>query len=350
MPEEKPTVYILRGNDHEAIKSTIKQFYESLGEPDMAEMNTNRLEGKSTSLNDLRAAALALPFLTDRRLVVLEDAIHPYGGKENEHKRDEFLALLDSLPASTALVLEVPDSQKYKKNNQGQWELVWEKLKEQHWLIKWAKDAGHRAFIVDCALPQEDKMLTWIQRKVGELGGSITPQGAATLAEYVGTNTQRATQEINKLLTYVNFERAVEDEDVRNLTMEDRQVNIFDMVDAIGSRDGQKALDLLCLLKDEVDFGQLFGMVIRQFRMLLQAREVMDAGGNVRETARIIGQPYFVADKITKQVRSFDLPSLEGIYHRLHEIDVNAKTGQMDGYVALDVLITRLANNLVLTP
>jgi len=68
MSEEiKPIVYILRGDDREAIKSHIKSLYNKLGELDMAEMNTTRLEGKSADLNDLRSAALSLPFLAERR-------------------------------------------------------------------------------------------------------------------------------------------------------------------------------------------------------------------------------------------------------------------------------------------
>ena len=65
MTEAKPVVYILRGDDREAIEAHIHAFYASLGTPDMAELNITRLEGKTASLNDLRSAALALPFLTE---------------------------------------------------------------------------------------------------------------------------------------------------------------------------------------------------------------------------------------------------------------------------------------------
>ena len=75
MPAEKPIVYILRGDDREAIEAHIHKAYASLGAPEMAALNTTHLEGKSITLNDLRASALALPFLTERRLVVVDDAL-----------------------------------------------------------------------------------------------------------------------------------------------------------------------------------------------------------------------------------------------------------------------------------
>ncbi len=127
MASDKPTVYILRGDDREQIESRLNDFSARLGEPDMAEMNTSHLEGKSTSLNDLRSAALAMPFLTERRLVIMEDAIQPFSGRGKEKDREAFLVLLESLPPTTALVLVIPDSKKYSKGS-----FKWETLKENH--------------------------------------------------------------------------------------------------------------------------------------------------------------------------------------------------------------------------
>jgi DNA polymerase III subunit delta len=339
MPEEKPIVYILRGDDRQAIEEHLRDLQNKIGDSNVVEMNINRLEGKSSSLNDLRAAALSMPFLTKRRLVILEDALQSYSGRGRQEERRQFLELLDSLPQSTGLVLVIPDSRRYQQG-----EMRWEKLDQSHWLMKWSKDAGGRAYVQDCLLPADREMGGWIQKKVSEMGGKITTQGADTLAEYVGNNTQRAIREIDKLLTYVNFERAVEDEDVRKLTAQDRQADIFELVDAIGSREGRKALDLLHLLLEDMEFIQLFGMIVRQFRLLLEAREIMDDGGNADDVANLVHQHPFVARKVTEQASRFDLLSLEAIYHQLLKIDVDSKTGQMDGDVALDVLIARLAN------
>jgi DNA polymerase III subunit delta len=124
----------------------------------------------------------------------------------------------------------------------------------------------------------------------------------------------------------------------------DHQSDIFAMVDAIGERNGQKALELLHILLEEMDFIPLFGMVIRQFRLLIQAREILDLGGTERDLIETLGLHPFVAEKIWTQARQFDLPSLEMIYYHLLEIDLGEKTGRMPGELALDVLIARLAH------
>ena len=342
MLDAKPVVYILRGDDREAIESHIHAFRKSLGAPDMADMNTTHLEGKYININDLRAAALALPFLTERRLVVLEDALSLFEKKGDQAFHEEILTFLDSLPHSTALVLVISDFQKNRKRD-GRWEAYWATLGKRHWLMRWAEEAGSRVFIQDCALPTDREMANWIRNKSAELGGGFTPLASQTLADFIGNNTQRAAQEIVKLLTYVNYERPVDDDDVQRLSIQEKQSDIFDMVDAIGNRDGKRAMELLHLLLEEIAFGQLFAMIIRQFRLILQAREIIDDGGNEGDIAKQLGQMPFVARKIAAQAQHFDLPALEAIYQHLLIIDLDTKTGGMDGEVALDIFITRLA-------
>ena len=349
MSEEKPIVYILRGDDRQAIEAHLHTFISNLGIPDMAAMNTTRLDGKTAGIGELQSAALALPFLAERRLVILEDALQPYTGKSrsangnSSEKWADFVALLDSLPPTTALVLVIPDERKNRKRGGG-WESYWNLLNDRHWLIKWAHAAGGRALILDCALPTEREMSGWIVQKAKELGGSVTPSGAQMLAEYVGNNTQRAQQELLKLLTYVNFEVAVSEQDVEKLCFNEMQASIFDMVDALGNRDGKTALRLLHLLLEEGDFSyQIFPMVVRQVRLLIQARELMEMGAKDQDLAKSLGVPLFVARKVSNQAQKFDLPTLERLHHHLLEIDLGEKTGSMPGEVAIDVLIGRLA-------
>ena len=338
MSEEKPIVYLLRGDDREEIESKLRDFYQRLGAPDMAEMNTTRLEGKSTTLNDLRAAALAMPFLTERRLVIVEDALAPYNGSGKQKVREDLLALLDSLPQTTALVMVIPDSRRYRRG-----EYKWENLKDSHWIMKWLANAKPRAMVLDCALPSQSEMVNWVRKKAVELGGSFSPGAAAILAEYVGNNTQRATREIEKLLTYVSFQRPVDDDDVRRLTSQDQEGDIFGMVDAIGLRNGKEALRLLHILLEESEVLQIFGMVTRQFRLLIQAREILDSGGSEDGVRSQLSLHPWVAQKVTEQAKQFSLSALDEIYQHLLKIDVDGKSGGMPVDLALDVLIARLA-------
>lgn len=314
----------------------------------MAELNTTHLEGHLTTINDLRAAALAAPFLTERRLVVVDDALRVVakkgagkGQSGDKKNQSEFIAFLDSLPRSTALLLVIPDTIKKRKRS-GVWESYWQTLNINHWLIKWVNSAGDRAYVHNCPLPTGGEMAKWIQEKAQALGGIFTPRASQTLMEYLGNDTQRAAQEIEKLLTYVNIDRPVNDEDVQLLSIPENQSDIFELVDALGNRDGEKGIRQLHLLLEENDVVPVFSMIIRQFRLILQTREILDEGGDAQDVEKKLHQRSFVARKVCAQAQHFNMETLESIYQQLQKIDVDMKTGGMKGDMAMDLFIARL--------
>jgi DNA polymerase-3 subunit delta len=83
-------------------------------------------------------------------------------------------------------------------------------------------------------------------------------------------------------------------------------------------------------------------MVIRQFRLLIQAREILDGRGNQNDVARALGVHPFVAEKATQQAARFSIESLEYIYHKLLSIDEGVKTSQITLDLALDTLVVEL--------
>jgi DNA polymerase-3 subunit delta len=182
----------------------------------------------------------------------------------------------------------------------------------------------------------------WIIGEAKRQGGQIEAGAAARLAEMVGEETRQAAQEITKLLAYVNFAHPIGLEDVEAVSVVTASVDVFELVDALGLRDGKKAQKLLhCLLEDK-DAFELFGMVVRQFRLLTIAREVMDEGGTLPEATAALGTHPFVAEKAWNQARKFSMESLTAIYHRLLAMDEASKTGGMPLDAALDMFIVEL--------
>jgi len=336
MSETKPIVTILRGDDSTRMEVLLRQYQGELGAPDMASLNTSQLDGNTASLDDMRSATLTMPFLAPRRLVIMDHALVRFEGKKSE-EQGKFIALLDSLPQTTSLVLLIEDHLLSKAGK-----TFWEKLTPKHWLMNWVKEAGTRAHVEDCRLPGDKEMTAWVQKKAREMGGEFKPDASAKLAEYVGNNTLRAVTEINKLLTYVNLQRAVTTEDVVLLTAQEHEGNIFDLVDAIGERNGRAALSQLQILLERSDALEISGMITRQYRLLLQAREILDEGGGENQVREELNLHPYVAQKLTSQARRFKITQLEEIYRRLLKIDLDIKTGGMPGDVAYEVLVTEL--------
>ncbi len=319
-----PNVYFFFGNDEFAISRRLKEFEAGFADPTSADMNTACLDARTMSENDLNTAIHAMPFLAPRRLTLLAN---PSARYVKPAERQKFEAFIEKTPETAQLVI---------------YELIEPKEVERHWLVKWA--ARKRGLVETQAfmLPRPQEMSGWIIHETALQGGSISPPAAAKLAEMVGVDTRQAAQEIAKLLAYVNWERQVEVRDVEAVSIVTAQESVFDFVDALAAGNSQSAQRLLHRLLENEDTFVLWGMVIRQFRLLLQVREVLEAGGGKEQVAAALNVHPFVAEKTLAQVRAFTLPTLEAIYHKLLDIDEAAKTSQMTLDLALDTLVVEL--------
>jgi DNA polymerase-3 subunit delta len=188
-------------------------------------------------------------------------------------------------------------------------------------------------------------MARWIQAEAKSSGGDFSPGGARLLAGLVGADKRHAAREVEKLLAYTNYARPVEEDDVQHVAVsaeEEDSSQIFQLVDALGHQQGQVALNLLHQLLGLREPLSIFGMIVRQFRLLLLSREILDAGGTVEAVREKLDLHPYVAGKVIAQARNFDLPTLEAIYHKLGQFDRSIKTGGISATTALDTLIADL--------
>jgi DNA polymerase-3 subunit delta len=333
MTEKKPTVYLLYGDDDFAINEVLQRLREMLGDPTTADMNTQLFTGKALDLSEFEQACSTIPFLTHRRLIILEEADYLKRNPNwNQETEEHFLKLLENIPETTALVLiDRADIRTAKKT---------ENYQKSSPLFQWAVANPEKAYLRKCLSPRDGAFIHWLSNRCHVLGGEIHPTAAHLLAELVAEDPFIANQELVKLLDYVDRQRPISTDDIEQLTPFHGQSSIFDMVDAIGQRRGQEALQFLRRILEQDDPRYAFNMIIRQFRLLIQAREVLDSREDPRQKLKL--HP-FVIEKISAQARNFSLTDLERIYHQLLKIDVAAKTGQAVVEVELDRLIAELA-------
>lgn len=331
MAKDPPVVYLLHGDDEFAIAQFVADLKAKLGDSSTAEMNFAELDGRSLAFDDLVRATSAMPFLAKRRLAVLYHPLVYLKHPSNRHKMLEYLA---KIPATAALVLVeyqiLTDERDRRKG-------------KVHWLEDWALKAGDRVYIRAFSQPRGAAMARWIQERAQAYGGQFDNQAAGMLSSLVGDDTRLADHEIQKLLLYVNFERDVEIDDVQHLTAHALEGDIFALVDGLGNRNSRVASTMLHRLMEEDDPLRIFGMIIRQFRLILLAREILDQGGLEDEIARRLKVHPYVAKKVAAQAQGFSLPALEMVYHDLLDADEAIKSGQSEPPLMLDLLIAQFA-------
>lgn len=321
MAGHPPRVYLLYGDDELAQTEFLHRLLDKLGDPATASLNLQTFEAEGLDFAQLEAACAVMPFLSPRRLVVLRKPTALLRAENRQGKR--LLALLDTLPSTTALVLLEPGD-----------------LREDSPLLRWAASNPQAAFVRAFSIPRGEDFIRWLRQRCQSMGGQIEPAAAALLAQSVADDPIRAVKELEKLLDYVNYQRPIRPDDVELLTPGTRQTDVFAMVDALGAGNSRMAQVHLHRLLQQESPRYAFAMITRQFRLLLQAREAIDDGDDPHAA---LGLPPFVARKVIAQAQRFALVELERIYHALLECDLAMKTSEMDDVVALDTLLAGLA-------
>jgi DNA polymerase-3 subunit delta len=356
MPLPEENVIICHGDDDIAISQYIQMLEHELGDGAMGDVNITKMDGRTSSENDLVNIVRSTPFFSEKRLVILSNPLTKMGrGKRDDAEESEsgssegsvgdtkkrFISLLDVLPGSTALVLIVEDSLSWDSKTKGK---SWEVLKGSHFLMKWASQNPGKVLIKPFPLPDPRDMPDWIIKEAAGKNCRIKPDAAAELAQYVGNDTRLAALEIEKLSIYVEGTRPVEMEDVMALSTSTSSATIWNLVDAIGQKNPHRAMLLFHQLLETKDVQfEIFPMIIRQFRLLLMAREVLDDRGDEGMITRELGVAPYVARNLNKQAASFSMPKLEKIYYQLMKIEEDSKSGGGDLEVAIDSLIVSAA-------
>lgn len=338
------TVYLLHGPDDFALTEFVGQLKTKLGDPATADLNTMVFDGRTVTLPELRSIADTLPFLAPQRLVIIEGWLTKLLSKGEASEDEEESASTSSASGSTARETLARLAEYLPTVSPTTALVLAEKrtLPERNALLKilTGKDWATIKFF---DLPKGEGLVKWIMARAKAEGGAFEREAAHALAT-AESDPRALGNEITKLLTYVNFARPVELADVETLTPMGGEAKIFDMVDAIGQRRGPVALRELHKLLDKEEPLYILGMIVRQFRLMLQAKELLEARTGEGDISQTLGLHPFPTKKICEQSRAFTLPALDRIYHRLLDYDADMKTGRADSATALDTLVVSLTS------
>lgn len=331
MTKPTPTFYVLHGTDDLRIDEEVKRLRAAMGDTPDAEMNISEFDGEIASVPEILNAVTSYPFLADKRLVIVRGLLawitRKGAGEAGKQAVEQLVKALPTLPEWARLALVERD-----------------KLPDTHRIVKLARETPtgyEKAYVA----PKDTT--GWITKRAAEeYDTPIEPRAAQALASVTGDDLRRADHELVKLASYVGGERPISEADVALLTPYVAEANLFEMVDALAEGRGRVALALLHRLlreKDEDPF-RVYGMIVRQFRLLLIAKEHLLLTGRRDGLKEALGtNSDFVVDKTARQSRAFTLEQLEEIYRTLMDYDLKMKTGRVEPVLALDWLFARLS-------
>ena len=290
--------------------------------------NVAQLDCEKEELGKVIEAVLAVPFLAEKRMVVLENLLV----SKNKDLRADLLKRIEekSLPDNNIIIFwEGTDKFRTKDAKAFMGRLLKEKYVQLFEELAGVKLSG------------------WVVSEVSARGGKINNQAVQYLATHVGGDMWQLNSLIDQLVVYKSSEEEIEMEDVELFLEQKMDDNIFNLVDAIV---GKQSKNVFGMIQEQYRQGKdphyVFAMLLRQFRILLELRDLFDREDGMQSNvmAQKLGLHPFVVKKSFPFVKRYSHDTLKSIYTNLLEFDINTKTGQGDPVVLLDIFVGRICS------
>jgi len=291
---------LLFGENSYLLRKELNQLVDNFKKNE-GDLNLAILDAKSVDEGEIISACETSPFLGNERLTIVKDF-------DFKKSADCLVGFLENFPKTCKLVLTAKNVDARKK------------------LFKAFKKFGA---VKEFPLPKPAEFKKWLREEVSKQDLVIDAGALELLATYTLGNCESAESEIMKLKTFADGEK-ITSGDVKLLTHPNIHASVFNLTDAIGERRiGNALVDLRDIVNRGENLVQIFFMVVRQFRILLNLQALASHQISPAEVARRLKLHPFVVQTSLRQLRNFSELELREAHSKLLKIDVDMKTGKL---------------------
>lgn len=281
------------------------------------------LEANNLNIDAFRKAVLSQGLFVAKRLIIIENLL--------KQKKDK------------ALIQEIFNYLKKIKRDEDNVVIFWDEAVEKTQLSDIQKQIFDLLikgkYSQEFPLLSDKELVAWIKKEVLKQGNKIQPPAAQILAQQIGPDLWRLSNELDKLSVNTKL---IGVDDVKLLADLKPEDSIWLLVDAVGEKNKKRAVKLLA---DQIEIGAplgwIFSMLVRQYRILLQIKEAIgdQESANHFQIAQRLKLHPFVCQKALRQAKNYSLEDLKKIYGQLLDVETKIKTTSLDPEVLLNLLI-----------
>ncbi len=317
------SVYVIAGPDSFRVRHQVESLLDRLLEPEQRALALYQPKAQEATLAEVLDELRTLPFLSPRRVVLLEDA-----GDFVRDNRESLEKYFDAPSLCGVLILTVkswPSNTKLAKKLPAIGDLI---------EIEELKRYQLPAFVVQCARDEFKK--------------SIAMEAAELLVEWVGDEPGALHSEVEKLAVYVDRRGTITAEDVESLTGHNRLLGAFDVIDKLVARNLSGALDALrqMFAADKSAEYSVIGAFAYHVRQLISARALQEKGTSEEQIVRQLRIPRFRASTLLRQAGRMDWRVLGGLICDLARLDYAGKTGRAEIPTAMEQWVIQLSGRM----
>ncbi len=303
--------YLLYGSE-EYLKKLYRDKLKAAVLQDDTDINYSYFEGKAVEPRQVYAAAQTLPFFSDRRLILIENS-------GLFKAQSELSELLEETPDSTVVIFIETEIDKRSK------------------LFKLVKDRGT---VSEMNGLDEKNLKLFVVSLLEQAGKKITEASALYLLDKTGSDMLNLCNEVDKLISYTMGREIVINADIDAVVTTQITGKIFQMIDAIGSKQQNKALELYYeLLSVREKPMSILYLITRHFNILLLSKNLQSLGHSSSSIAELAGVPPFAVNKYLAQTKNFSMQKLKDALEFGAEIEEQVKTGRMQEKIGVELFL-----------
>ena len=314
------TVLLFEGEEEQLKQNALAALRKAILPPGMEEMNEMILDDPET--DQLVAAAETLPFLADRRLIVVRDHPALTGRGESD---DRLVSYLPSVP-DTALLLFYcngkPDARKK----------LFSAVKKLGGVVTFARLSGA-------------ELTRFVTDAFRSAGKECDARTADYLIFTVGNDAERLLSEAVKIASFAGDRPSVTADDVSALATPSTECTVFQLVDAVVTGQKKRAFTLLKnQLLNGTEPAAMLALLLRQYRFL-QHIKIMQYEKKIRDFIRsALGVPPFALDQYLRQASQYTGSQVKKAAELCFSTEYGFKSGRLQVASALEALVIKLLN------
>ena len=205
------------------------------------------------------------------------------------------------------------------------------------------KTLNKYSFLFEAKELKGKNLLKWLIRHIEEKGKIISEENAQMLLDISGESRSMLENQIEKIITFMSEEKEITLNHIQSLSTRLKQFSIFDLQNAIGKKEKDKAINIAFnLLENSAEPVFIVAMLTRYFTGVSRVSELTKDNIPYQQAARIVGtHPYYYKD-YQQARRLYTDVDLAEVFRALLQADLSIKTTSADGKNIVTILISEI--------
>jgi DNA polymerase-3 subunit delta len=324
-------VYLLYGPEDYLIEEEIQELLNRTLSQKERGFNFHLFNGEEHSIQEIVQTAQTLPMFSQYRFVLISEADHM-----DELKVEVLMEYIKNPSPTTFLVLHGQTVGPLKKHR---------------------KEIEKVGKVTEYSRLKGRGLVSWMKNRMKEKGKTLSEEAANYLVEVVGDHLHDLENALEKVFLSVGEKRTIELSDMEEITTEVKISTVFDLTDAIGRQNLEKALGILekvmeskAIVFRKEEEGSKFGdpipfllsMMAKQYWSMLVIKQMSSHHRDAGELAKELGTSLWNIKKLMDQGKNFSEASLQEGILKCHQTDLAIKRSRGPKDLLMEKLVIDL--------